>query len=300
MPSAFDLLTVLRDMRSRLDGDLTLTSVAKRAGWSPFHLHRELRATLGETPKQYALRLRLSQAGALLAATDRPIGDVAIAAGFTSHAVFARAFRRRFGCSAAQYRAAALAGGPPEQWRRHLVLTREVVPCIGLYRMTTTERRRATMATLSIEIQDRPEVPVLLIRRRTARDKLAATIGECFGALYAFAHKAGLADTGRPTVRYLSVGPGLWTIEACKPTNERAAGEGAIEPGALAGGTTAVALHAGPYDELQSTYTALEQWMEQNGWRPNGSPWEVYVNDPAECPDPTDWRTEVCWPIAKS
>ena len=34
------------------------------------------------------------------------------------------------------------------------------------------------MAPRSIEIQTRPEVPVLLIRRQTERDKLSATIAE--------------------------------------------------------------------------------------------------------------------------
>ena len=58
-------------------------------------------------------------------------------------------------------------------------------------------------------------------------------------------------------------------------------------------------LHVGPYDELPAVYAAIEQWVAQHGWRPSGSPWEVYLNDPAECPDPKDWRTEVCWPVAK-
>jgi effector-binding domain-containing protein len=187
---------------------------------------------------------------------------------------------------------------PQRPRRRHRELVASTVPCLGLYRMTTIRRRNTAMPTLSIERRMLPEVPVLLIRRRTPRDQLAATIGECFGLLWDFAQKAGLAETGRPTVRYLSVGPGLWTIEACKPLAAKAAGKGEVEPGTLPAGAVAVALHAGPYDELQETYTALERWMEQNHCRANGAPWEVYINDPAQCPDPKDWRTEVCWPIA--
>ena len=74
--------------------------------------------------------------------------------------------------------------------------------------MTTIRRGTTTMPTLSIERRQLPEVPVLLIRRRIPRDQLAATIGECFGLLWDFAQKAGLAETGRPTVRYQAVGPG--------------------------------------------------------------------------------------------
>jgi AraC family transcriptional regulator len=212
--------------------------------------------------------------------------------------VFTRAFRRALGRTPMQYRATVLVAQPRRVRRLHRELVSSTVPCLGLYRMTTIRRRNTTMPTLSIERRVLAEVPVLLVRRRTARDQLAATIGECFGLLWDFAQKSGLAETGRPTVRYLSVGPGLWTIEACKPLAAKAAGRGEIEAGSLPAGAAAVALHAGPYDELQQTYTALDLWMEKSGYRANGSPWEVYVNDPAQAPDPKDWRTEVCWPIA--
>jgi hypothetical protein len=26
-------------------------------------------------------------------------------------------------------------------------------------------------------------------------------------------------------------------------------------------------------------------------------PWEAYLNDPADYPNPQDWKTEVCWPL---
>jgi AraC family transcriptional regulator len=299
MPDSHALLRLLRDVTQQLDRDVSLESLARRAGWSRFHLHRELGALLGETPKRYTQRLRLATAAALLATTERSIGDVASAAGFASHAVFTRAFRRSLGRTPQQYRATALRDAPRHLRLGHRELVSSTVPCLRLYRMTTIRRGTTTMPILSIERRQLPEVPVLLIRRRIPRDQLAATIGECFGLLWDFAQKAGLAETGRPTVRYQAVGPGLWTIEACKPLAAKAAGRGDIEAGSLQAGPTAVALHAGQYDELQQTYAALEQWMDENGWRANGAPWEVYLNDPSIAPDPKDWRTEVCWPIAK-
>jgi hypothetical protein len=41
------------------------------------------------------------------------------------------------------------------------------------------------------------------------------------------------------------------------------------------------------------------RWMEQNGLRPGGAPWVWFGTDPVEHPDPTDWRTEVYWPVAR-
>jgi AraC family transcriptional regulator len=37
--------------------------------------------------------------------------------------------------------------------------------------------------------------------------------------------------------------------------------------------------------------------MEANKLRIGGPPWESYITDPAEHPDPAQWRTEICWPV---
>ena len=103
MPSERDLLHLLRAIRRRLDANVSLDALASRAGWSPFHLHRAFTRMVGETPKQYTLRLRLEGAAARLLASDDSIVDVALAAGFNSHEVFTRAFRRHFGRTPAEY-----------------------------------------------------------------------------------------------------------------------------------------------------------------------------------------------------
>ena len=66
MPSERDILQLLRDIQGRLDGDVSLTAIAARAGWSPFHFHRAFRRVTGETPKQYTQRLRLEHAATRL------------------------------------------------------------------------------------------------------------------------------------------------------------------------------------------------------------------------------------------
>ena len=112
MPSPADLLILLRDVRGRMDGDVSLDALAARSGWSSFHLHRAFRRLVGETPKAYTQRLRLDRAAARLATgTDRVV-DIALDCGFASHEVFSRAFRRRFGRSPEQYRSRARAVAP--------------------------------------------------------------------------------------------------------------------------------------------------------------------------------------------
>src|SRR5687768_16648781 len=87
MPSEREILQVLRDLRHRLDGDVSLDALATRAGWSRFHLHRAFRAVTGETPKRYTLRLRLERAASRLLTGAEPIVAVAARVGFASHEV---------------------------------------------------------------------------------------------------------------------------------------------------------------------------------------------------------------------
>ena len=77
-----------------------------------------------------------------------------------------------------------------------------------------------------------------------------------------------------------------------------AQGESDVEAATLPGGSAAVAMHGGSYDTLSDTYAEMERWMEKNGLKPGVAPWESYITDPADHPDPADWRTEIYWPLA--
>ena len=153
------------------------------------------------------------------------------------------------------------------------------------------------MPTLSITRQERAAQPILFIRRRVARAELQGMLAECFGKLFGHAQRAGLPIAGFPLARYVSTGPGLWTVEAAVPLAAPAAGEEDMQPGTLPAGPVALGVHAGPYDDLADTNAAVERWIESNGYRVAGAPWEWYVTDPGEYPNPADWRTEVYWPL---
>jgi AraC family transcriptional regulator len=309
MPSPVDLLSLLRQVKGRLDGDVSLQALSARSGWSSFHLHRAFRRLVGETPKAYTQRLRLDRAAVRLAAgTDRVV-DVALDSGFASHEVFTRAFTRRYGQSPERYRAAARLSASPAARARHAEITEATGPCLTLYHLSLDEaasrraglqprRRSPIMSTPTIERQELQPQPALIVKRRVARAEIAATIAEGLGKTYPYALQNGLAIAGRPFVRYSDVGPGLMTMEVGTPLAAAAAGVGDIEAITLPGGPAAVAVHMGPYDKLQETYAAIERWMQQQGVKPGGAPWESYITDPAEHPDPANWRTDVYWPIS--
>jgi AraC-like DNA-binding protein len=83
-----------------------LQKVASVACVSPYHFHRLFREVFGETPNQYLQRRRLAQARQLLASTDQTVTDVCLEVGFASMTSFSALFRRTYGCSPREYRAA--------------------------------------------------------------------------------------------------------------------------------------------------------------------------------------------------
>jgi effector-binding domain-containing protein len=66
----------------------------------------------------------------------------------------------------------------------------------------------------------------------------------------------------------------------------------------LPAGRFAVALHAGPHRDVDRTYAALGTFAAELGRDGTGPVREVYLADPLDTPDLTQWRTEVCWPLA--
>jgi AraC family transcriptional regulator len=284
------------------DENLSLAVLAAHSRLSPFHLHRLFSAVAGETPKQYTLRLRLERAALLLLTAERSVLNVALACGFRSHEAFCRAFRRRFGMRPGFYRSRGFAALlKKSSVERHTALVTSVGPCIGLFhsRLFRTSRSH-TEKTMDYIISKKqiPAQPVLAVRRRIKPSEIAATLATVLGSVFQHAQRTGAALAGQPFTRYLEWGPGLITIEAGMPIAAPGTEEGDILAETLPGGFVATTIHSGPYDRLTAAHAAVQVWIEQQGLVAAGAPWESYVTDPADYPDPADWKTEIFWPLA--
>jgi AraC family transcriptional regulator len=283
------------------DEDLSLAALAAHARLSPFHLHRVFSSAAGETPKQFTLRLRLGRAAAMLLTGDDSVLDIALSCGFQSHEVFTRAFRRRFGMTPSAYRERGFASGVDRaQAITHAKLVRAVDPCLRLYHTNDRQRSQRNHMTYSITRQELAPQPVLIVRRRVRRSDIAATIAEALPHIFVYAQQNGIALAGLPFTRYLEMGPGMVTMEpGMRVAGPAASSQGQIIADILPGGPVATTTHAGPYDNLSDAYAAIEQWMATEGLVAAGPPWESYVTDPGDYPDPKDWKTEVFWPLAR-
>jgi AraC family transcriptional regulator len=292
---------VLAFAARHLDEDVSLRALAGQAGLSAFHMHRVFSAAAGETPKQFTLRLRLERAAAMLLTTRDSVLDVALACGFQSHEAFCRAFRKCFSMTPSAYRERGFAGGEDvAQAGKHAELVSSIGPCLRLLRMQENGRSETSDMAYSITKKTISPQPVLLVRRRAKPSEVATVLAEVLGHVFQHAQRNGMALAGQPLTRYLEWGPGLWTIEAGMPVTALtgAASEGDVRADTLPGGLVATTTHAGSYDKLFHAHAAVQQWIEAEGLTAAGAPWECYVTDPADYPDPKDWKTEISWPLA--
>jgi AraC family transcriptional regulator len=297
-----EMQPVLAHVGAYLTDDLSLESLAAETGLSPFHLHRVFTAVVGETPKQLTFRLRLGRAAVLLLTTDDSVLDIALACGFRSHEVFCRAFRRRFDMTPSAYRKRGFVhNADASQAREHAGMVDKIGPCVGLYYKEEARSKKSGM-TYSITKKTLAPQPVLVVRRTVKRSEIAATIGETLPRIFQYAQQNGIALVGPPFTRYLEIGPGLLTMEpgmcvAAGTAEPKTSADGEIASDTLPGGLVATTTHAGPYDQLSDAYAAIQEWAKAEGLVTGQGLWEVYVTDPADFPDPKDWRTEVFWPL---
>lgn len=91
-------------IRNHLDEPLNRESLASMVGFSVPHLHRIFTTCTGVTMSDYIRELRLKRAGYKLRAGAIDITEVALAAGYQTHAAFGKAFKRQYGLSPGEFR----------------------------------------------------------------------------------------------------------------------------------------------------------------------------------------------------
>ena len=95
---------VIRYIREHISEPLDREMLAGVAGFSIPHFHRIFTARVGESAASYVRRVRLERAGQKLRMGAVNITEVALAAGYDTHAAFSKAFKQHFGLSPSEFR----------------------------------------------------------------------------------------------------------------------------------------------------------------------------------------------------
>ncbi|MGA8150854.1 MAG: AraC family transcriptional regulator [Terriglobales bacterium] len=92
-------------LSERLEDSLTLGDIAGEIGLSVYHMCRMFRRATGTTMWQYRQKLRLRGALEEVTQSPRPLVDIALELGFSSHSHFTNLFHKEFGQTPSAIRA---------------------------------------------------------------------------------------------------------------------------------------------------------------------------------------------------
>lgn len=95
---------VKRYISTHTDEPLNREVLAAVVGFSVPHFHRIFTACVGESAASYVRRVRLERAGRKLRMGAVDITEVALAAGYDTHAAFSKAFKQQYGLSPREFR----------------------------------------------------------------------------------------------------------------------------------------------------------------------------------------------------
>lgn len=189
---------------SHLDRPVRLNRLAKIAMLSPFHFHRIFQAVIGETPADFAKRLRLEKALGLMARSRKvSLTSIAFACGFASSSDFSRSFKQRYGVSP---RAFDIDG-----WRvAHAAKLRENEARGG--RMVEKLPPRANPDEFRVRLRDLPARTVAYIR--VDRPYQGDGVVRAMNRLIAWAEPHGLAES--QWLGYQWDNPEVTALENCR------------------------------------------------------------------------------------
>jgi AraC family transcriptional regulator len=149
----------------------------------------------------------------------------------------------------------------------------------------------------------------MAIRGQAPAAELQARLTTAIPRLVAHAYASGLQLAGPPFVRYPDRAPDRVTetsgatpgamiaFEAGVPVLKPGAGTDEIQAIELPAGPAIATVHVGPYENLPRAHQALATWARARGREISGPPWEVFLTNPLQDPDPQTWRTKVFLPL---
>jgi len=95
---------LVRFIEDNLSRTIRTEELAALVGLSRSYFFQAFQASLGQAPHAYLVARRVARAQALMATTDRPLSEIALACGLTDQPHLTRLFRRVVGTSPAAWR----------------------------------------------------------------------------------------------------------------------------------------------------------------------------------------------------
>lgn len=297
--------------------DIGLADLADVAGFSRFHFHRIFSGIVGETVGEFLKRIRLQNAASRL--FDHPeesVTEVALAVGFSSASVFARAFRERFGVTASEWRRydkkVALAKRQrngdqllrtEDQRERNDGQAENLSGRYASFALADEGKRRTTemdKLTYTVEVKELSELTVAYARHIGPY----SGIPEAFERLARWAGPRGLL--GAPDAVSLGVyhdcpettEESKLRSSACLTVPPGTAVSGDVNLMTIPGGLYAVArFEILPHQFGEAWENLMSDWFPSSGYQPDDRMcYEIYRQSPQEHPE-GKFVVDICEPV---
>ena len=138
--------------------------------------------------------------------------------------------------------------------------------------------------------------PVIMIRSRAVADDLPEIFEGSFARLIAYLEETGEGISGPPFAIYYDMLSEETDVAMCLPITRMVPDSTDITCREVAISNAATTVHTGPYEEIESAYMALAEWMNENGYEPTGESYEFYLNDPGTT-SPEELQTVLFMPV---
>lgn len=253
-------------IEDNLDKKILLTDIAREALVSEFHFHRIFKSLIGETVKEFVIRLKIERAAIRLKHSNDEIGQIAVENGYENHESFTRAFRKYYNLTPQEYRIGV-----------KKILTKKQIE----YRSAATN-----LTTLQIEepiIRSIPDVHLAFIRHTGSYDKVANS----FQRLMFWAASNLILKLKPTTLGILHDDPDLTDedkirFDACVIINQKINPKGEIGYKLIEGGKFAVFRYKGAYENFYTVYDYIYNvCLFEKGWELSDKPaLEWYIKSP--------------------
>lgn len=151
---------------------------------------------------------------------------------------------------------------------------------------------------LKVELKERQPLVICSKRTTTSMSNISSVIGKVFEDIF----KLNLQPAGPVMTIYhdnKEFDVENVDCEICIPVNKNVSIEKSDKIKEFAGGLVACTTFVGPYSKLGEAYAKVVKWIDDNGYKSVGAPYDIYLTGPMGAKSPEQFVTEVCFPVSK-
>lgn len=157
-------------------------------------------------------------------------------------------------------------------------------------------------AGLQVETIEATPVTVAFVPATASKDvgEIALAIGTSYAKVGQFMAKNGLKQASAPQTINHKWDEGGYQFDAAIPVDhapeKEIPADSPVQVKQTYAGKALKVVHKGSYQTMETTYRQMVAYMAAHGYEAAASPWDEYVTDPGNTPEP-ELITNIVWPI---